>query len=72
MMKRLLSTVNFKKSEIAKINEAYSKIKTLQNWLNKNFPESLPFEKPDLFKFESAEDFLVEEAQRWKKEKGSN
>tara|TARA_R100000152_G_C6695162_1_gene125877 strand:+ start:104 stop:322 length:219 start_codon:yes stop_codon:yes gene_type:complete len=72
MMKRLLSTVNFKKSEISKINEAYARIKSLQHWLNKTFPDTLPFEKPDLFKFESAEDFLVEEAKRWKKEKGAN
>lgn len=65
-MKYLLSRFFLKSTEIDKLNETYAKIKLLQKWLNQNFPEGLPFEKPDLFKFTTAEDFLVEEAKRWK------
>ena len=65
-MKYLLSRFFSKSTEIDKLNEAYSRIKVLQKWLNQHFPEGLPFEKPDLFKFTTAEDFLVEEAKRWK------
>ena len=65
-MKYLLSRFFLKSTEINKLNEAYAKIKLLQKWLNQKFPAGLPLEKPDLFKFTTAEDFLVEEAKRWK------
>ena len=53
----------FRKTNKEKI--AYEKIKSLQKWLNVNFPEELPMESMAEYKFKEAEDFLVEEARRW-------
>ena len=44
---------------------ALKRIKSLQQWLNKNFPETLPEETMIDYKFVEAEDFLTEEARRW-------
>ncbi len=52
-------------SKSSKIEKAHKKIKHLQKWLNKNFPETLPMEPMDDYKFVEAEDFLAEEARRW-------
>lgn len=71
-MIKWLSRVFFKPYEIDELNEAYFKIKALQKWLNQTFPETLPLEKPDLFKFKEAEDFLGEEARRWMDYKTKN
>jgi len=48
-----------------KEREALKRIKSLQQWLNKNFPETLPEETMIDYKFVEAEDFLTEEARRW-------
>jgi transcriptional regulator GlxA family with amidase domain len=53
----------FRKTNKEKI--AYEKIKSLQKWLNVNFPEKLSMESMAEYKFKEAEDFLVEEARRW-------
>ena len=52
-----------------KYEKAYQKIKSLQRWLNKNFPETLPMEPMEDYKFIEAEDFLSEEARRWHQSK---
>jgi len=49
-----------------KEQKALQKIKKLQMWLNRHFPEELPMEPMDDYKFIEAEDFLTEEARRWK------
>tara|TARA_Y100000401_G_C8313715_1_gene221282 strand:- start:1256 stop:1441 length:186 start_codon:yes stop_codon:yes gene_type:complete len=53
----------------SKEQKALHKIKTLQAWLNKNFPDELPMEPMQNYKFVEAEDFLVEEARRWEEAK---
>lgn len=53
----------------SKEQKALHKIKTLQSWLNKNFPDKLPMEPMLNYKFVEAEDFLVEEARRWDESK---
>lgn len=54
------------------INKAFKKLKSLQKFLNKHFPEDLPFEKPNQYKFIEAEDFLREEARLWHDAKKRN
>ena len=49
-----------------KEQKALQKIKKLQVWLNRHFPEELPMEPMADYKFVEAEDFLTEEARRWK------
>ena len=51
---------------------ALKRIKSLQQWLNKNFPETLPAETMNDYKFVEAEDFLTEEARRWNEYKQLN
>lgn len=51
------------------IDKAFKKLKSLQKFLNKHFPEDLPFEKPNQYKFVEAEDFLREEARLWNEAK---
>ena len=51
---------------------ALKRIKSLQQWLNKNFPETLPEETMIDYKFVEAEDFLTEEARRWNEYKQLN
>tara|TARA_R110002020_G_scaffold58834_5_gene161168 strand:- start:7823 stop:8014 length:192 start_codon:yes stop_codon:yes gene_type:complete len=55
-----------------KEKQALKKIKNLQKFLNKYFPETLPEEKPDRFKFVEAEDFLSEEARLWNDSRKQN
>ena len=50
---------------VNKTEKAYKKIKNLQKWLNKHFPDILPMEPMDDYKFIEAEDLLSEEARRW-------
>ena len=54
------------------IDKAFKKLKSLQKFLNKHFPEDLPFEKPNQYKFIEAEDFLREEARLWHDAKKRN
>tara|TARA_Y100000590_G_C15739745_1_gene1019816 strand:- start:599 stop:790 length:192 start_codon:yes stop_codon:yes gene_type:complete len=46
--------------------KALQKIKKLQKWLNKHFPDTEYMEPMAEYKFVEAEDFLTEEARRWK------
>jgi hypothetical protein len=55
-----------------KEQQALRKIKRLQKFLNKHFPDALPDEKPDRFKFIEAEDFLCEEARVWNETRQQN
>lgn len=52
--------------------KAILKIKRLQKWLNKNFPEVEYREPMTDYKFVEAEDFLAEEAKRWNAAKNQN
>ena len=54
-----------------KYEKAYQKIKSLQRWLNKHFPEELPQQPMDDYKFIEAEDFLAEEARIWHQSKAN-
>ena len=47
------------------MRKAMNKIKTLQDFLNKHFPEDPYLEKPDQTKFINADEFLKEEARLW-------
>jgi len=49
-----------------KEKQALKKIKALQRFLNKHFPDAEYMESMSDFKFTEAEDFLTEEARRWK------
>ena len=51
---------------------AFRKIKTLQQWLNKTFPDKPTLDTPDLYAFEKAEDFLTSEAREWRARKKEN
>ena len=51
------------------IDKAFKKLKSLQKFLNKHFPEDFPFEKRNQYKFVEAEDFLREEARLWNEAK---
>ena len=46
--------------------KALQKIKKLQKWLNKHLPNTEYMEPMAEYKFVEAEDFLTEEARRWK------
>jgi len=52
--------------------KAFAKIKRLQKWLNKHFPDTQYMEPMTDYKFVEAEDFLSEEARRWTEAKNQN
>jgi len=55
-----------------KEKQALKKIKSLQRFLNKHFPDTELMESMSDFKFTEAEDFLAEEARRWQEAKKIN
>ena len=55
-----------------KEKQALKKIKALQRFLNKHFPDAEYMEPMAEYKFVEAEDFLTEEANRWQEAKRIN
>tara|TARA_R110000824_G_scaffold71116_3_gene182302 strand:+ start:7148 stop:7339 length:192 start_codon:yes stop_codon:yes gene_type:complete len=55
-----------------KEKQALKKIKQLQKFLNKHFPDTDEFNSQLSFEFTKAEDFLTEEARQWRARKIEN